>query len=432
MPDATPQAPPPPQSSQPTPKSQSFPCPSCSATMVFDPASGGMKCPYCGVKQALQAAGEVASHSYDEAIKGNHAKQAISDKALQVNCTSCGGSVVFVPPEVAGVCSFCGIAIVAAPKAADPLIAPDAVLPAKIVKNVARDSVKTWLSSRWFAPNALKKMAQQEGISAVYLPFWTYDCDTQSRYTGERGEHYYETEVYEENGERKTREVQHTRWYAAAGQVSRSFDDVLIPATKTVNEKRLNKLQPWNLEELRNYEPAFLAGFKAQRYQLELAEGFGHAQSVMRSEIESDVRSDIGGDEQRVTGIDTKYSNVMFRHLLLPVWLGAYRFQNKAYQVMVNATTGEVQGERPYSVAKITMLILAILLAIMLLVMMSNGKSSHQRYREQNSLPKQEFMMPEHHESISRLRKLPLSISGRAFDLTSDKTVGMQSAIQQT
>ena len=40
--------------------------------------------------------------------------------------------VVFEPPEVAGACSFCGMMIVAQPKAADPMIAPDGVLPVKV------------------------------------------------------------------------------------------------------------------------------------------------------------------------------------------------------------------------------------------------------------------------------------------------------------
>ena len=81
-------------------------------------------------------------------------------------------------------CPFCGAALVAQPKAADPLIAPDAVLPAKIPKEQAQAEVAQWLQSRWFAPNALKRMARQEGIAGVYLPFWDYDADTASQYTG--------------------------------------------------------------------------------------------------------------------------------------------------------------------------------------------------------------------------------------------------------
>jgi len=350
--------------------------------MEFEPESGQMKCGSCGHRQALEAQGRVQSHSLTEILKaeGEYFKP-LGEQALQVQCGGCGGIVVFAPPEVAGICSFCGAAIVAQPKAADPLIAPDGVLPALIPKKKAQEQVRQWLGTRWFAPNALKRIAQPEGIGGVYLPFWTYDCDTNSSYSGERGEHYYDTEFYTEtdsqgNTVQRTREVQHTRWYSASGAVSRGFIDVLIPATRAVPEARLNKLQPWDLPALCPYEPGYLAGFKAQRYQVEPAAGFAEAQGLMRSAIERDVRRDIGGDEQRIDNIDTTYSNVMFRHLLLPVWIGAYRFQNKVYHVVVNARTNEVQGERPYSVWKIAMLAVLVLFLVWLFVFLQAQNST--------------------------------------------------------
>jgi len=359
-------------------KTERFACPSCSADMEFDPESGEMKCRFCGHKQAVAApAGAqegVQPHLFDEAIKqtGTAHLQPVSEQALEAHCTGCGAVVAFHPPEVAGTCSFCGAAIVAEPKAANPLIAPDGVLPVKVTKATAQKEVQQWLSSRWFAPNALKKLAHQEGIGGVYLPFWSYDSDTASNYRGERGEHYTETEWYtDSDGHQQTREVQKTRWYPASGSVARHFDDVLIPATRSVSEHRLNQLQPWDLKFLCVYEPAYLAGFKAQRYQIELPAGLETARQVMARTIDGDVRSDIGSDEQRVLSVETDFSNVMFRHLLLPVWIGAYRFQNKAYQVMVNARTGEVQGERPYSTVKILSLVLFIIALLIVIVILS-------------------------------------------------------------
>ena len=108
---------------------------------------------------------------------------------------------------------------------------------------------------------------------------------------------------------------------------------------------------------------------KAQRYQVNLAEGFELAKQAAAPVIDSDVRRDIGGDEQRVTRVSTRYSAVTFKHLLLPVYVGAYRFRDKVYQVVVNGRTGEVQGERPYSVWKIALFVLAILLLVLLLVL---------------------------------------------------------------
>jgi hypothetical protein len=92
----------------------------------------------------------------------------------------------------------------------------------------------------------------------------------------------------------------------------------------------------------------------------------------MAGVIEGDVRADIGGDEQMVQSIDTQHFDVTFKHILLPIWIAAYRFSGKIYQVVVNARTAEVQGERPYSVWKILGLVLLILGAIALFLALRN------------------------------------------------------------
>jgi ribosomal protein S27E len=345
--------------------------------MDFDPQTGMMKCQQCGTTQPVpEHSAAVEAHPLNDALK--HVTP-LSAEALEVTCEGCGSVMVFEPPEVAGACSFCGAMIVAQPKAADPMIAPDAVLPVKVTKDLAQKEVREWIASRWFAPNALQKMAQQEGISGVYLPFWTYAADTESQYSGSRGVHYFETEYFttqDSNGNQvqESRQVMRTAWSPASGRVARRFDNVLVPATTSVNEQRLNALEPWDLGALCGYEPAYLAGFKAQRYQLDLSAGFEKAKHVMSNTIQQDVRRDIGGDEQQINQVQTFTTNETFKHLLLPVWIGAYRFQGKVFQVMVNARTGEVQGERPYSAMKITLLVFAILIALIILYVMGSSR----------------------------------------------------------
>ncbi len=353
---------------------QRFPCQNCGADMRYDPQASAMKCPYCGTVQAVPASvaeglDRVEERPLEEYLTPSLARMGqLSSAAQQVQCSGCGSVVTFEPPEVAGECPFCGAQIVSQPRAADPLVAPEGVLPFAITEKQARASVKDWLGSRWFAPNALKKQAQQGGVSGVYVPFWTYDAQTYSRYRGERGEYYYETEYYTDSeGNRQSRQVRKTRWYSASGSVERFFDDVLIAATRSIPTNKLDALEPWGLENIKAYEPAYLSGYKAQRYQVELAEGFDLAKGVMARVIDSDVRRDIGGDEQRVHSIDTHYSAVTFKHILLPIYISAYRYQGKVYQVIVNARTGEVQGDRPYSIWKIGALVLFILIVLFLI-----------------------------------------------------------------
>ena len=361
----------------PSPKHKQFECSGCGAILEYDPGQGLLKCAHCGHTEAVPAppASAVSSHALDEflARAGDDHLTPITGEALQVQCSGCGCVVHFEPPEVAGVCPFCGANIVDQPKAADPLVAPDAVLPFRVAKEKALGEVRQWLQSRWFAPNALRRVARQEGIAGVYLPFWAYDSDTVTNYSGARGQHYFETETYQDSeGRTQTSEVMRTAWYPASGRVSLAFHDILVPASKSMAERRLDALEPWDLEDLSPYEPAYLAGFKAQRYQLELPDGFEHAKRAMAPRIEKEVRSDIGGDEQRIDDIETSYLNAAFRHLLLPCWVGAYRFRGDLFQIVVNARTGEVQGERPYSAWKIGFLIFGIIALIVLIAILKN------------------------------------------------------------
>ncbi len=361
-----------------------FPCGSCGGDMTFDPKAGMMKCPYCGATAPVpaEATGDVEERDLEAYLSGRMGELSkMSDVAVEVQCGGCGATTTFEPPLVAGDCPFCGAQIVALPRAADPLVAPEGVLPFTVPQRQATESIRTWVGTRWFAPNALKKQAKTGAIGGVYLPFWTYDAQTHSRYTGQRGEHYYETEYYtttdsEGKTTQQSRQVRKTRWYSASGQVSRFFDDVTVAASTSIPRARLDALEPWGLENLKPYEPAYLSGFKAQRYQIKLDEGFLVAKDVMAGVIDSDVRRDIGGDEQRVSSVNTSYSDMTFKHLLLPVWISAYRYQNKVYQVIVNARTGEVQGDRPYSVWKITFAVLLGLLVAFIIYSLASGSSN--------------------------------------------------------
>ena len=303
----------------------------------------------------------------------------LAANALEVQCQSCGAKSIFTPPEVAGRCEFCGAQIVAQPQSADPILTPGGLLPFRVTQPQAAAGLKQWISSRWLAPNDLKRFAQPEAIHGVYIPFWTYDTNTTTDYTGQRGEHYWETQTYYEtdskgNQVQRTRQVRHTRWYSAAGRVTASFDDVLIPATLSLSPARLAALEPWDFESLRSYDPAFLSGFKAQRYQVDLAQGFERAKEAIAPAIEHNVCNDIGGDEQRIDELSTDYSEITFKHLLLPVYAGAYSYNGKVYQILVNGRTGEIQGERPYSVWKIALLVLAILIVVLIIVLVFGNR----------------------------------------------------------
>jgi len=183
-------------------------------------------------------------------------------------------------------------------------------------------------------------------------------ADTKSSYTGSRGTHYYQTKTVVRDGKRQQVRVRKTRWRSASGRVARFFDDVLVLGSKSLPKKYTDALEPWDLSEMEPYQPQYLAGFRAEGYQVELEDAFVEARAYMDRVIHRDAKFDIGGDEQRVNSVDTQIGTLTFKHVLLPIWMAAYKYRGKTYRFVVNGRTGRVQGERPYSTIKIAIAVI--------------------------------------------------------------------------
>src|SRR5262249_8473637 len=147
---------------------------------------------------------------------------------------------------------------------------------------------------------------------------------------------------------------------------------ILVVASRSLPKEYADRLQPWDLPNLVPYADEYLSGFRAESYQVDLEQGFEEARQIMEPEITATVRQAIGGDEQRVDSINTQYEKITFKHILLPVWLSAYRFRDNVYRILINARTGETQGERPYSSWKIAAAALAALILIAIILFIAN------------------------------------------------------------
>ncbi len=329
-------------------------CHECGAILHFEPGTTSLKCQYCGAENEIAISDEVIEELDFNDFINNKIKDEEKVDVTTVKCNGCGASVTMKPNIISDECPFCGTPLVVDSGTTNSLIKPKSLLPFKIDKDTAFASYKKWVKKLWFAPSKLKQIALNiEKMRGMYIPFWTYDSNTYSQYRGQRGVHYYVTESYTENGQTKTRQVRKTRWSSVSGTVRHAFDDILILATKSLPKKKADKLEPWDLSELVPYDNKFLSGFQAESYQVELKEGFVEAKGRMDKYIRTLVKRDIGGDEQRISSVKTQYNDISFKHLLLPLWISAYRFKSKVYRFLINARTGEVQGERPYSFWKI-------------------------------------------------------------------------------
>ena len=342
-----------------------FACANCGADLKYKPGTKYLNCEYCGAKNEIPQIEEVIEELDFHEFLEKKAESEDSTVECFVKCENCGASSTLEPNVTSALCPYCSTPLVLEHAHEEKVIQPKSLLPFKLDKNSAKSEFKKWINKLWFTPNDLKKAALNfDYFKGIYIPYWTFDTDTNTRYIGQRGVHYYVTESYTttENGKpvTRTRQVQKTRWYPANGSVQKFFDDILTVATKSLPEKYIYNLKPWDLENLVPFDKSYLSGFITERYQIELAEGFEIAKGIAEPEIMSLVRRDIGGDEQRIISMNTNYKDITFKHLLLPVFVSAYKFKGKLYQFLVNGRTGEIQGQRPYSWIKITLTVIGI------------------------------------------------------------------------
>jgi hypothetical protein len=356
-----------------------FPCQQCGAKVDFAPGTALLRCPYCGFEtQIPQSECQIEELDFQEYLKKLAEKQEVQVEN-RVQCQQCAAETTMPPEAAAGSCPFCGASLVIAAHTSS-LIKPKSLLPFKITQKEGVAIFRRWIQGLWFAPNDLKSYAQSEGkLAGIYEPFWTFDASATSVYRGERGENYSETETFSafENGKSvtKTRKVNKIRWKSVGGTVWNQFDDVLVMASRSLPRKYADRLEPWDLPNLVPYADDYLSGFRAESYQVDLPSGFETARGVMDERIRASIRRDIGGDHQRIHSVQTSYDNITFKHILLPVWMSAYRYRQKIYRILVNARTGELQGEHPYSAWKIAAAIAigVIVAALLIVIGVANG-----------------------------------------------------------
>ena len=357
--------PPPPSAAPPaapkeTRETHRFPCEQCGADYRFSPVDGKLICDHCGHEsealqspwEAAKAGGGLRELDFMAAIR-DQLPQAEMEITRVSSCSNCGAQVEFDPTTHARECPFCATPVVA-DTGDNRHIKPKGVIPFALDERAAHEAMKSWLGSLWFAPNSLQKYARKgRKMEGIYVPFWTYDAQTDSLYSGQRGTEFSVNKTVMVDGKPQIRTEVRVRWSPVRGRVSRFFDDVLVLASKSLPKRFTDALEPWDMSRLAPYQPKYLAGFRAEAYAVELREGFDEARVRMDRVIERDVRFDIGGDRQRISSIDTKVSDITFKHVLLPVWLAAYKYRGQTYRFVVNGQTGRVQGERPWSVWKI-------------------------------------------------------------------------------
>ena len=357
----------------------SIKCHGCGAILEYKPGTTQLVCPYCGATQEIEIDEEKVRKANEE-IEINSGfsvaeKEIPEPKTFEYKCEGCGAILEIKDDTIATVCPYCQNPIVLPPEKTNRKIQPQGLIPFAVNKKQAKEIFVKWAQKRFWAPSKFKKYVRTpQKLKGTYVPLWTFDADTYTTYSGERGIDYTVEDTYtdSEGNEITTTRVE-TRWTPVSGSVSVSFDDVQIPARRDI--KMITSAPQWNTKELIHFEPKVISGFECKAYTVPLPKAFDSAKKIMELDIVQAIRRDIGGDHQRIHNYDVTFSDVTYKHILVPLWHFSYQYKKKTYSVVINGQTGELSGKYPISTWKIILAILLVLIILAIIALGSNNWS---------------------------------------------------------
>jgi transcription elongation factor Elf1 len=355
-----------------------FECPACGAETVWNAAKQLVVCPYCGTSVPLElpsGEGRIKEHDLAIALRSlPEEKRGWKAEKRTVKCQSCQAISVFDAENVAQRCDFCGSSQLVAYDQIKPPIQPETLLQFKVAESQVRESIRNWYGGHFWAHSKLKRLAMTDTLHGVYIPYWTFDAQVEADWSAEAGHYYYVSETYRDsNGNVQSRQVQRVRWEPAAGHVSNFFDDELVQGSLGVRPDLLRKVEPFPTQELTPYDPKYLAGWVVEQYQIDLVAAAQHSRRQMDQKLGTLCTSKIPGDTYRNLRVEPDYSGQTFKHILVPIWLLAYTFGAKRFQVVVNGYTGKIAGDYPLDWVKISVAVLIAIFILFLIIFFANS-----------------------------------------------------------
>lgn len=339
-----------------------FKCPQCFATTAYSVPDGGLRCAHCGYYEApSQAVVGKAAEEFEftlETMSVAGLAQGWGETRKEMQCQSCQAKTSLPQGHLTHTCPFCGSTQVLQQDAAQDMLRPRFLVPFKVDADVCLKIAREWLGSSWMTPKSLKSLASVASFTGIYLPYWTFDAESLAHWRAQVG--HQVSDSYYDSSSKSWKTRTKTVWRWESGQVRRIFDDVLIPGTNSLSLVLLEHLQDFDTSQFVPYEPAYLAGFLAQAYDIQLDHAWTVARDMMREETRLKCRDQASTSQIRQFTMSLDFSDESWRYVLLPVYVAVYRYENKVFQVMVNGQTGMIAGQRPVDWPKVWLAIIGM------------------------------------------------------------------------
>lgn len=333
-------------------------CPNCDGALTFDPSDQKFHCPYC---MSIFTEEEVTTfEASQKAARMQDTPEEIIEEAPDISeeqavdeenpmdlftCPSCGAEIVTDATTAATYCYFCHNPVVLSGRLSGKFL-PNKVLPFAIEKEKATADFLAWAQKKWFVPRDFFNKAQVEKLTGVYFPYWAVDAQADGEISGTGTSirvwrvgdlEYTETKVFDVQRKGKLR-----------------FNDLVKNAlSKNTQQKMVESVQPFPIEKAVTFKNQYLAGFQAEKRDIEYATIQDDIQKELADYGESLLSNSVGG----YTSFKRNHRNFQLtdednQYMLLPVWLVTYRSNDqskKTFYYAMNGQTGKVSGILPIS-----------------------------------------------------------------------------------
>jgi DNA-directed RNA polymerase subunit RPC12/RpoP len=339
----------PPQAQEDARVAKTYLCPQCGGHIRFDAESRHLQCDNCGYRQEIveRRASEVTEQLLDFVLPTSSGHRW-ADAQQRLYCERCGAIALVAAGESVIACAYCGSNQLLETQAAEELIDPGLIGLVKITEEEASRRLIGWLGKGFFIPDDLKKKVQSSTLRLAYYPFWEFGGTSEVRWM---------CEVNVGSGRAP-------KWVDRDGYEFENFDGVLVPGVKALPAKLVESIYPFQMEDLVEFQPEYLAGWLAMAYDSSLADASLKAREIVSNRVRSEInqRVQLGQEKRNLRTGSISWSGMTFKSLLLPIWVGDFVYKNKQYRVLINGQTGKIGGVKPIDRFKVyTVLIGAIL-----------------------------------------------------------------------
>lgn len=326
---------------------QEYKCPCCGGAIAFDSATQKMKCPYCETEFEVETLAdydkELKSEQADdmswETDNGNEWRDGEADGLRSYVCKSCGGEIVGDESMAATSCPYCGNHVVMMDQLSGAL-KPDCVIPFKLDKNAAKTALQNHYKGKRLLPKVFKDENHIDEVKGVYVPFWLFDAEANAdiRYRASKVRTWSDSDYnYTE-----------TSYYAVCRGGSITFENVSVDGSEKMPDEWMESLEPFDFSQAVDFQTAYLAGFLADKYDVDAKQSVERANERIRKSTEAAIAATVTGytTVTREAG-SIRLNNGKVKYALFPVWILNTTWKGEKYLFAMNGQSGKMVGDLP-------------------------------------------------------------------------------------